>query len=270
MICWRIGALAFLLVASVVACTPRHAAREPIIQPAADTSPEDILALFDQRWRLAESLRAVGRVTVTSAQGRYSTRQTFLWRRPALLRLDTLSLFGQPVMSLVADAGQASIYYPAEGAFFQGPSSAGTLARAVGLPLDAEEVAPLLMGYIRPAPTQQVATIALQADESMLLLRFLDGEGGLIQDAWVDPDRLLARRVLRYTQGNLAMVDLMYSDVRFLAADTFPAPHALTIWLPHAETEVRLQFLTIDFNPALSPAVFHLSPPAGVLIRPLP
>jgi hypothetical protein len=81
-------------------------------------TPEGILALFDQRWRLAESLRALARVTVTSPQGRYSTRQTFLWRRPAPLRLDTLSLFGQPVMSLVADATQISIYYAGEGTFF--------------------------------------------------------------------------------------------------------------------------------------------------------
>ena len=269
MICWRAGVLAFLLVVGVGACTPRHSLREPIIQPAADISPEGILALFDQRWQLAESLRAVARVTVTSAQGRYSTRQTFLWRRPALLRLDTLSLFGQPVMSLVADAVQASIYYPTEGAFFQGPASAGTLARVVGLPLDVEEVAPLLMGYIRPAPAQQVSTIYLQADESMFLLRFRDGEGGLIQDAWVDPDQLLPRRVLRYTQRGLATVDIAYSDVRLLT-ETFPAPHALAIWLPHAEMEVRIQFLTVDLNPALSPAVFHLSPPAGMLIRPLP
>jgi outer membrane lipoprotein-sorting protein len=269
MICWRAGTLAFLLVVGVVACTPRHSSREPLIQPAADISPEGILALFDQRWQLAASLRAVARVTVTSALGRYSTRQTFLWRRPALLRLDTLSFFGQPVMSLVADAIQASIYYPAEGAFFQGPASAGTVARVVGLPLDAEEIAPLLMGYIRPAPTQQVATVYLQANENMFLLRFLDGAGGLIQDAWVDPDQLLARRVLRYTQRGLAIIDIVYSDVRLLT-ETFPAPHELAIWLPQAETEVRIQFLTVDLNPALSPTVFRLSPPAGMLIRPLP
>jgi outer membrane lipoprotein-sorting protein len=269
MICWRAGALAFLLVVGVAACTPRPSSREPIIRPAADISPEGILAVFDQRWQLAESLRAVARVTVTSAQGRYSTRQTFLWRRPARLRLDTLSLFGQPVMSLVADAVQASIYYPAEGAFFQGPASAGTLARVVGLPLDVEEVAPLLMGYIRPVPTQQVSTIHLQADESMLLLRFLDGAGGLIQDAWVDPDQLLPRRVLRYTKRGIATVDITYSDIKLLT-ETFPAPHVLAIWLPHAETEVRIQFLTVDLNPALSPTVFHLSAPAGMLIRPLP
>jgi outer membrane lipoprotein-sorting protein len=269
MICWRAGVVAFLIVVGIGACTPRHSWREPSIQPAADISPEGILAVFDQRWQLAESLRAVARVTVTSAQGRYSTRQTFVWRRPALLRLDTLSLFGQPVMTLVADAVRASIYYPTEGAFFQGPASAGTLARVVSLPLDVEEVAPLLMGYIRPAPAQQVSTIYLQADEGMFLLRFRDGEGGLIQDAWVDPDQLLPRRVLRYAQRGLAIVDIAYSDLRLLT-ETFPAPHALAIWLPHAEMEVRIQFLTVDLNPALSPAVFHLSPPAGMLIRPLP
>jgi outer membrane lipoprotein-sorting protein len=227
------------------------------------------VALFDQRWQLAASLRAVARVTLTSAQGRYSTRQTFLWRRPAMLRLDTLSLFGQPVMSLVADAVKASIYYPTEGAFFQGSARAGTLARVVGLPLDVEEVAPLLMGYIRPGPAPQVAAIDLETDDGMLLLRFLDGAGRLIQDAWVDPDQLLPRRVLRYTQPGLAMVDIAYSDIRFLT-EMFPAPYTLAIWLPQTETEIRIQFLTVDLNPDLSPAVFHLSPPTGMPIRPLP
>ena len=112
------------------ACTPRPPLRQPLVPPTTSISPEDILAVFDQRWQLAESLRAVARVTVTSAQGRYSIRQTLLWRRPALLRLDTLSLFGQPAMSLVADAVQVSVYYPAEGTLYQGPSGAQELSHA--------------------------------------------------------------------------------------------------------------------------------------------
>ena len=269
MICMRASALAFLVVVGVVACTPRPTPREPITQPAVGITPEAILALFDQRWQRAEALRALARVTVTSAQGRYSTRQTFLWSHPAWLRLDTLSLFGQPVMSLVADAAQVSIYYPGEGTFFQGPANAATLARVIGLPLDVEEVAPLLMGYIRPPPAPQVSALYLQVDEGMYLLRFLGVGGRLIQDAWVDPDQLLPRRVLRYTQGGIATVDIAYTDFRLLTA-TFPAPHELAIWLPHAGTEVRIQFLTVDLNPALSPAVFQLSPPAGVRTSPLP
>ena len=54
MICWRAGALAFLLVLGVAACTPRPSLREPIIRPAADISPEGILAVFDQRWQREE------------------------------------------------------------------------------------------------------------------------------------------------------------------------------------------------------------------------
>jgi outer membrane lipoprotein-sorting protein len=269
MICMRVSTLAFLLVVGIVACTLRPIPPKPTIRSAAEMTPEGILALFDQRWRLAESLRALARVTVTSPQGRYSTRQTFLWRRPAPLRLDTLSLFGQPVMSLVADATQISIYYAGEGTFFQGPAHAATLARVIGLPLDVEEVAPLLMGDIRPPPAQHVSALYLQGDDGMHLLRFLGVGGWLIRDAWVAPDELLPRRVLRYSQQGLATVDIAYSDFRFVTA-TFAAPHALAIWLPHVETEVRIQFLTIELNPDLSPAVFHLTPPAGVRISPLP
>jgi outer membrane lipoprotein-sorting protein len=75
--------------------------------------------------------------------------------------------------------------------------------------------------------------------------------------------------VLRYTPQGTTAVDIAYSDFRRIT-ETFPAPQALAIWLPQAETEVRIQFLTVDLNPELSPAVFQLSPPAGVRITPLP
>jgi outer membrane lipoprotein-sorting protein len=269
MICICHGVLALLLLVGMVSCVPHPPLHGPLGQPVTDISPQAILASFDQRWELVTDLRALARVSATSAQGRHSTRQTFLWRRPALLRLDILSLFGQLSMSLVADAAQASIYYPAEGTFYQGPPSAATLARVLGLPLDVDEVAPLVMGYIRPSPAQQVSALYLQDDEGIHLLRFLGVGGQLIQDAWIDPDQLLPRRVLRYTPHGTTAVDIAYSDFRPLT-EGFPVPHALAIWLPHVEMGVRIQFLTVELNPGLSPAVFQLSPPAGIPIHPLP
>jgi outer membrane lipoprotein-sorting protein len=251
------------------ACTLDRTWRAPVTPPSANTSPEILLASLAQRWQGVEALRALARVSVTSAQGHYSTRQTFLWRRPAFLRLDTLSFFGQPMMSLVANRAQTSIYYPVEGTFFQGPTSPATLARVIGLPLDVGEVAPLLLGDTRPSPTQPVAATYLQTDEAMYLLRFVGVGGGLIQDAWVDPDQLLPRRAVRYTQHGTTAVDIAYSDFRRLAG-SLSVPHALAIWLPHTETEVRVHFLMVDINPGLSPAVFQLSPPTGVQISPLP
>jgi hypothetical protein len=184
------------------------------------------------------------------------------------LRLDTVGLFGQPTMTLVADPARASIYYPQQAILYEGPATAATLARFIGLPLDAEDVAPLLMGYIRPSPAHQASTIYLQTDEGMYLLRFLRVGGELIQDVWIDPDQLLPRRALRYTQLGLPAVDISYSDFRPLT-DTLPFPYALVIWLPRVETEVRIQFLTLDLNPGLSPSVFHLSPPEGARMVPL-
>jgi outer membrane lipoprotein-sorting protein len=268
MIRLRSGVLALALCMSLAACAPRPAPHEPARLLLPRTSPEAIVAPFDRRWQLAEDLRALTRVAITSAQGRYSTRQTFLWQRPARLRLDTMSLFGQPTMTLVADPARASIYYPQQGTFFEGPATAATFARFIGLPLETEAIAPLLMGYIRPSPAQAVSTLYLQDDAGMYLLRFLGKAGELIQDAWVDPEQLLPRRAVRYAPGATPAVDIAYSDFRPLA-ETFPLPHALVIWLPRVETEVRMQFLTVDLNPGLPPAVFHLSPPEGMPVIPL-
>jgi outer membrane lipoprotein-sorting protein len=268
MIRLRVGALALFLCIGVVSCATGPTAREPASLALPSISREAILAPADRRWRLAEDLRALARVSVTSAQGRYSTRQTFLWQRPAQLRLDTVSLFGQPTMTLVADPAHASIYYPQQGTVYAGPATAATLARFIGLPLDAEAVAPLLMAHIRPSPAHQASIIELQTDEGMYLLRFLRPGGELIQDVWVDPDQLLPRRALRYTEWGRPAVDISYSDFRPLT-ETFLFPYALAIWLPRLETELRIQFLSVDLNPGLSPSVFHLSPPEGARIVPL-
>jgi outer membrane lipoprotein-sorting protein len=264
----RAGTLAFLLLVSVAACATRPMSHEPVSRALPATSPESILDSFDRRWQLAEDLRGLARVAVTSAQGRYSTRQAVLWRRPALLRLDTVSFFGQPIMTLVADHARASIYNPQESTFLQGPATAATLSRFIHLPLDAEAVMPLLMGYIRPLPGRQASTIYLQNDAGMYLLRFLARGEGLIQDAWVDPEQWLPRRVVRYSPRDVPAIDIAYSDFRPLM-ETFLFPHTLTIWLPLVETEVRIQFLTVELNPGLSPSVFHLSPPEGARIVPL-
>jgi outer membrane lipoprotein-sorting protein len=268
MIRWRANVLTLLLLVSLGACATRPTPPASVSLSPPSVAPEAIVAALEHRWQNAEDLRALARVTVTSAQGRYSTRQTFFWRRPALVRLDTVGLFGQPIMTLVADPARASIYYPQQGMFLQGPATATTLARVIGLPLDVEEVPPLLMGSLGSALAGQGATTYLQTDAGLYLLRFLDPDGGLIQDVWVEPEQFLPRRALRYTDRGVPAVDIAYSDFRHIT-ERFPFPFELAIWVADVETEVRIQFLTVELNPGLPPSVFQLTPPAGVQVTPL-
>lgn len=268
MIYWRTGVLALLLLASLGACATRPPSPAAVALPPAGIAPETIAAAFEQRWQSAEALRALARVSVTSAQGRYSTRQTFFWRRPAAVRLDTVGLFGQPTMTLVADPARASIYYPQQGTFLQGPATAATFARVIGLPLDVEDVPPLLMGALGPFLTGPQATAYLQTDAGMYLLRFLGRDGQLIQDVWVEPEQLLPRRALRYSEHGVSAVDIAYSDFRPIAEGS-PFPFELEIWVAGLETEVRIQFLSVELNPSLPPNIFQLSPPPGLAVTPL-
>jgi outer membrane lipoprotein-sorting protein len=51
--------------------------------------------------------------------------------------------------------------------------------------------------------------------------------------------------------------------------ETFAFPSQVVVWLPRVETEIRLQFITVDLNPHLPQTVFELSPPEGVQVVPL-
>jgi outer membrane lipoprotein-sorting protein len=268
MTCWRDVLLVLSLLLSMVACASRLPQPSVVNGPLPGRSVEAILAPFDRRWQRLEEVRALARVTVTSRQGRLSARQTFLWRRPSLIRLDTISLFGQPTMTVVADATRVSIYDSSQGTFFQGPATAANLARFTGLPLTPEDIAPLLTGDIRPSPGTPSPDIRVQADGGTYLLRFLHPRGGLLQDAWVAPGQWLPTRVVRYGAQTLPIIDILYSDFRPVTEDVL-FPFELHIWLRRTETEIRIQFLSVDLNPALPLSIFQLSPPAGTPIVPL-
>lgn len=265
---WREVLFALSLLLSMIACAPRlH--QPPVADGVLPTrAAEDILAPFDRRWQRLEEVRTLARVSVTSQQGRFSARQTFFWQRPSLIRLDSVSLFGQLTMTVVADATRVSIYDPSQGTFLQGPSTAANLARFIGIPLATEDLAHLLTGYIRPGPEVPITAIHVQTDDRTYLLRFLQPGGGLLQDAWVDPSQWLPTRVVRYGAHTLPVIDILYSDFRVLA-ESLSFPFQLVIWLPRTDTEIRLQFLSVDLNPGLPRSVFQLLPPEGTPIMPL-
>jgi outer membrane lipoprotein-sorting protein len=261
-----IALLALLL--GLAACAPHRRPPEAGDGAPPRRSAQELLAPFGQRWQGIAALRALARLAVTSAQGRYTTRQTLLWQRPSLLRLDAVSVLGQPAMSLVADAQQIAIYYPQQGVLYQGPATADNLARFTGLPLEVEQIAQLLAGDVRPASPPGQTRIHLQVDDGAYLLRFVDRAGRLLQDVWLDPEQGWPRRVVRYTASAVPAVDVAYADFRRLT-EAFWFPFQATIWLPRAEAELRLQFLAVDLNPALTEAVFELAPPRGVRVIPL-
>jgi outer membrane lipoprotein-sorting protein len=263
----RLLVLALMALPSFVGCATAPPASIPTDVILPHRSAEWLLSPLDRQWHTVNSLRAMARLTVTSHQGRFSTRQTFLWQRPSLLRLDVVSILGQPAMALVADAHLAAIYYPQEGIFFQGPATAANLVKFIGLPLDAQDVAHLLTGFVRPTSAQPGARVAVQVDRGAYLVRFLGPRGDLMQDVWIEPSQGLPSRIVRYASPATPVVDVAYTDFR-VVGDSLSFPFQVTVWLPGSEAELRVQFLSVDVNPELSPMVFELSPPGGVQVVP--
>jgi hypothetical protein len=265
---WRIGGVGLALLLGAVACARAPHPLEPFDLPSLQGPPEAILHILEERWQRVEELRALGRVSYAGAQGRYSTRQTLLWRRPALLRLEAVSIVGQPTMVLVADAARTSVYYPQQDVLYEGPSTAANLARFIGLPLATEDVTRFLSGHIEPGSRPSWTLVQQEIDRGVPLLRFLDDDGELLQDAWVDPERVLPLRVIRYDDGGAIAVDVRYSDFR-QTAEGFPFPFHLEIFLPLVQAALQIQYLSVDLNPGLPASLFRLAPPPGTRTVPL-
>lgn len=79
-------------------------------------------------------------------EGSFSGRAVLLLRGPDSLRLEPLSLFGAPLMIVVAQGGSFRAYSPSRNAIYAGRTDGRGIGRILGIPLDSGIFVKLLLG----------------------------------------------------------------------------------------------------------------------------
>lgn len=143
-----------LLLALASGCATALPARQPIDGPALRA-----LGLLDERWQAFTDLRALADVVVRRGDERQHLTGVLLVKGPGSVRFEALSPFGQPYFLVVVHAGGLTAYDAAKHEALVGPATAETIARVLGLPLDADNLVAVLVGRAVPPKELRVAEL---------------------------------------------------------------------------------------------------------------
>jgi outer membrane lipoprotein-sorting protein len=245
----RSSLLAVALALSLAACATAPP-REPIAKDARAA-----LARLAARWDTLRDLRALAEVTVRRNGETQRLAGVLLLQAPASLRFEALSPFGQPLLLATVHEGRLTAYNAARNEGTVGPATAETIGRALGLPLEPDDLVATLAG--RTAPPRDLRTAeVLPADAHGPSLEIHDGARR--RRIWLAPETGVVHRL-----------ELVGARFAVLVAYRWEGGHLAGFVLDAADGQVTasITYRNLAENRGVDPARFALTLPKGAKIQ---
>ncbi len=226
--------------------------------------PEELLSRVQKRFQDLQGLRGLAHVRFSAPGKSFRTQEVILAKRPAFMRLETLSPLGNPQFYLVTDGRDLSMYNPGENRYYRGRADARYFSSLLPLPLDPEEIVSLLLGSFAVLPHGE-ASVRFDPQEKLWILDLSDSSRGTTQILGVEPQ---SGQVF-YTEYRLRGITrrLSFEDFRVSANHSFP--HRILFDSPESRTHLTVEYTDVEINPVWADEDFHLPVPRGAQIVPL-
>ncbi len=209
-----------------------------------------------------ESLRGIAKVRIEAGGESLSGNQVLLIQKPDLLRAETLSPFGNPLLLVAVDGKTLNVMIPGEGRFLTGEASYRNIQRFTRLPLELTDLVQLLLCQV-PIISHRNGQVSAAEDGAFRLV-LTDAEAGR-QELLFDRELRLVRS--EYYQGEVLLLLVEYG--RFAPGEP-PFPYSMRLEMTSNKEVATLNFSDVELNPSIPAERFSLSPPAGYAVEPLP
>jgi outer membrane lipoprotein-sorting protein len=257
----RRGRLWLLLLAPILfgAC-----ATLPVLPPEIPPA-EEVLQQVDARWQVLEGLKGLAQAKISSPAKSLSAQQVLFARRPGFLRVETLSPLGTPILYAVTDGRNLNLYQPSENRYYEGSFQASSLS--LGLPphLSSEEVVSFLMGGV-PRRDYENVSIRAEREKGLWVLELLAPSRKESQTLWVHPQFFYVLRAELRRPGFSYHAEF----TEFRPAKEILFPRRMLLDSADPRTNISVEFLDLELNPAWEPQDFLLPIPPGATVVPWP
>lgn len=235
--------------------------------PADSHLHQNSISLEDLRQRLLDrqkglsDLKSFVHTTVETKDRKRSLRQAVLVRGSESLRVDTLSLLGQPLGVYIFNGqnmkGQRSVLYDTRrNRVFLGAEVREMLGRTLGIELSLGEYVSVFAGNIPRLESLKMIGGALDQEGTVYQLTGVDPADKSRMEIEVDAYTLLPGKVSR-TLRNGEVIRIQWHDYR--VAGDWNFPHRIVIEVPSEDARLTLIYTDPVLNAGIPDESFELS-----------
>ncbi len=220
--------------------------------PKAD---EILKGLESARERVC-SLKGLANVKVVAGGNGASVKEVMVVKRPGKMRLETIGLFGSPILIMATDGWMLTMHMPAENRFSRKELSSESVPFPFNL-LAAGEIADIFLGS---TPVVQYSSNNIEYPDNgnyLLTLGSSDGLKKQVISLEAGTFRLLRSEIKDGERG--IAVSINYSDYQDVSGISFPKEIKVESSLNPASLLIRYE--DIELNPEIGDELFELAPP---------
>ncbi|UCD72333.1 MAG: DUF4292 domain-containing protein [Syntrophobacterales bacterium] len=230
--------------------------------PREILSSADLLQQIQARNLRIQSIRALARVTINLGEKRFRLEELLIIKKPASLRIEALSIIGQPLLYLTTDGQVFEALIPSENRLYRGEAAMKHLPPFFSFCGGVREFIPLLVGELGWADDERLTAQYNQRDK-LYIVEKCTREGSR-QIFWINPFYFALVRAIEVDHLQNPQWEFLFANFR--KKDGIPFPMDIEFRSFNSDSKMKMHLLKWEINPSLAKETFRLDVPKGVEI----
>jgi len=233
-----------------------------ISQPERLYSERELLSILESRNRAVNSIEGKLSSRITMAGENRSATELILIKKPLHLRMDIISPFGSPLLTMATDGEDINLQYHAKNRFFSGKAGEPNMAAILSPSLNMGELVLILTGGIPLIKFDESKSETTWEEEGYRLI--LKNETAR-QDILFDAKGLYPLTSAIYDVQERALLYLTMGNYK--GVEGFDFPSSIGLSMPLENYEMKVKYSRVSLNEDLELESFNLAPPEGISVE---
>ncbi|MEE8127423.1 MAG: DUF4292 domain-containing protein [Nitrospinaceae bacterium] len=232
----------------------------PVEPPAQFLTLDEIFQQLTTRQDGIHNVKSMVKSAIKTRENNHNLKQVLLIDGETSLRLDTLSLFGQPVGVLISDQTQILLYDTKNNKLYRNREVWDIMIRTFGTVFDFREYISVFSGKIPRLASLNLKGVRWSPQTGNYHITAVDSERNDSLEIEVDTKTILPVRLVKWKDGK-RVYTVQWEDYQKTEGHLFP--HTITVQRPLLGDELVMKFNNPLINQGVPEDAFQLNVPGS-------
>ena len=232
----------------------------PVEPPAQFLTLDEIFQQLTTRQDGIHNVKSMVKSAIKTRENNHNLKQALLIDGETSLRLDTLSLFGQPVGVLISDQTQILLYDTKSNKLYRNREVWDIMMRTFGTVFDFREYISVFSGKIPRLASLNLKGVRWSPQTGNYHITAVDSERNDPLEIEVDTKTILPVRLVKWKDGK-RVYTVQWEDYQKTEGHLFP--HTITVQRPLLGDELVMKFNNPLINQGVPEDAFQLNVPGS-------